>query len=276
MIIESAFWKLPELLTRDYDLLRGTSEATVVHLLAVAILMELNARNVQRPFQYVEVEKPYPIPRRESGVPIRADLFVDLGRIIPKTNDGPMALYGTRALNWIEAKTFFRSIKQGGTPARTANAGKIVRDLLRICLLPGQRLASRYLVLVFSGEPSQSLALQRSNQRERAWLSRLLTEGYIDDVSFNLADEPQSLRKRVGPGFFDSSDSELQFDLKLRTMTFQPKSQDLPSSAFWGYLIRIRFFHIAMPNLSVSFGDEPGQERSGQFIPVRDQILDKL
>jgi len=232
MIVESAFFKLPELLTRDYDLLRGTSEATVVHLLSVAILMELNARNVPRPFEHIEVEKPYPIPKRDGGMVIRADLFIDLAEAIPGVIDGPMALYGARAKNWVEAKAFVSSIKHGSTPDKTGNAGKIARDLLRLCLLPGESLASRYLLIVFSSEPSESVALRTRDQQERIWLTHLLTEGYIDGVEFSLSDEPKSLREALGPGFVGADDLQLEFcdDLTSRTMcgtTCAPARQEV-------------------------------------------------
>jgi hypothetical protein len=275
MIVESAFFKLPELLTRDYDLLRGTSEATVVHLLSVAILMELNARNVLRPFAHIEVEKPYPIPKRDGGIAIRADLFVDFTEAIPGRIDGPMALYGARAKNWVEAKAFVSSIKHGSTPDKTGNAGRIARDLLRLCLLPGESLASRYLLTIFSSEPSESVALRTSDQRERTWLARLLTEGYIDDVELSLSNEPKTLREAMGPGFVDSND--LQVKAKLRTLMFQPRGKRGSSPAFWGYLTRIRSFQIALPGLSTQFGDEPGSERRIEgFKAIRDKVLGRL
>ncbi len=275
MIVESAFFKLPELLTRDYDLLRGTSEATVVHFLSIAILMELNARNVPRPFEHIEVEKPYPIPKPASGIATRADLFVDLAEAIPRVIDGPMAQYGTRAKSWVEVKVFFSSIKHGSTPHKTANTGRIARDLLRLCLLPGNSLTSRYLLTIFSGEPSESVALRTSAQQERVWLARLLTEGYIDDVELRLSDEPKVLREAMGLGFVDSND--LQLNMKVRTITFQPRGERGSSPAFWGYLTRIRHFQIDMQSLSVEFGDEPGSQSStDDFKKIRELVLGRL
>jgi hypothetical protein len=275
MVIESAFFKLPELLTSEYDVLRGTSEATIVHLLSVAILMELNARNIPRPFEHIEVEKPYPIPKQDSGMAIRADLFVDLTGAIPGIIDGPMALYGARAKNWIEAKAFVSSIKHGSTPDKTKNAGRIARDLLRLCLLPGKSLASRYLLTIFSGTPSESVALRTSDQRERTWLTGLFTEGYIDDLQFSLSNEPKTLREAVGPGFIDAS--ELQAKIRLRTLVFQPRGKQGSSPAFWGYLARVRSFRITISGQSVEFGDEPGSTRHDEgFTKIRDELLRRL
>src|SRR5437773_279319 len=49
MLIESAFFKLPELLLSNSD--HGSEvESTIVHLFASALQMEMNARNIPRPF----------------------------------------------------------------------------------------------------------------------------------------------------------------------------------------------------------------------------------
>ena len=56
MILESAFYKLPELLETSAAR-QQVREATVVHAMATAVLMELNARNIQHPTQHVVVEK---------------------------------------------------------------------------------------------------------------------------------------------------------------------------------------------------------------------------
>lgn len=284
MIIENAFLKLPELLIiRDYGRFRDTFEATIVHLFASAVLMELNSRNVPRPFEYVHIEKPYHIPRRKDGSPIRADLFVDLSGAVPRIQDGPLAHYGARAKNWIEVKAFLSSARRGSTPTKTKNAGKILRDLLRLCVLPGANLYSRYLLIVFSGDPSGSIALQRANRRKREWLYSLLTEGYTDNFNLNLEEEPRELTKAVGPGFIRSP--ELQLGLKLRTMMFEPKGINSPEvnkpslPFFWGYLVRIRCFQITISDLDIQFGDEPGQVQrpdTEQFPAIQKEILSRM
>jgi hypothetical protein len=284
VIVENAFLKLPELLIiRDYDRFRDTFEATIVHLLASAVLMELNSRNVPRPFEYVHVEKPYRIPKRRDGSPIRADLFVDLKGAVPRITDGPLAHYGARAENWIEVKAFLSSARRGSTPTKTNNAGKILRDLLRLCVLPGGNLCGRYLLIVFSGDPSRSIALQRENRQQREWLYHLLAEGYTDNLTVDLAEEPRGLIRAIGPGFIQSP--ELQLSLKLRTMMFEPKGIESPegnkpsSPFFWGYLVRIRYFQITIGDLDIQFGDEPGQVRSpdtDQFGVLQHEILSRM
>jgi hypothetical protein len=280
VIVENAFLKLPELLVlRDYDRFRETSEATVTHLFASAVLMELDSRNVSRPFDLVHIEKPYPVP---ADISAKADLFVDLARAVPKAYDGPLAHYGTRAHNWIEVKAFLSSVRGGSKPPTTKNVGKILRDLLRLCLLPGQSLCSRYMLIVFSGQRSESLAMSRRDGKRRKWLDDLLTEGYIDTLRIDLSEEPPHLRAAVGLGFKEATD--LQVGLKLRTMVFEPKGvgasrRDRTQPLFWGYLARIRWFDITVSGLSVRFGDEPGrveQSDPEQFRAVQGQILSRM
>ncbi len=173
MIIEGAFLKLPELLVSNFD--HGdTFEATVVHLLATAVHMELNSRNIPRPFEHVYMEKPYPA-KGKGGRAIRADLFVNLNGAVVITDR--MALYGTRGRNWVEAKAYVGSSRTSGTPATTMNAGKIIRDLLRLCLFPEElqgsiRQNGRYMVALFDGRPSEYMPLT-----DRPWLSSLFSEG---------------------------------------------------------------------------------------------------
>jgi len=255
LIVENAFLKLPELLTSSFDH-SDTFESTVVHLLAVAVLMELNSRNVERPFEHVFTEKPYSV-KDKDGRPIQADMLIKLEGAVPTR--GRMELYGVREQNWIEVKAFLSSVRRGSPPPTTANAGRVLRDLLRLCLLPeelqgGIRQNGRYLLVVFACPPPQSIAMQ-SRSGDRVWLSRLFTEGYTD-LKFDLSDEPKTLREAVGPGFIRFP--SLQGSLKLRTMMFQPEGNK-NDPLFWGYLARIRYFQIGISGLEIEYEDEPGQ-----------------
>ena len=139
------------------------------------------------------------------------------------------------------------------------------------------------MLIVFSGHPSESIALRRKDRQDRTWLHHLLTEGYTDALRIDLSDEPSHhLREAIGPGFIEATD--LQLGLKLRTMVFEPRGVE-PSQGnrtrplFWGYLVRIRQFQITISGLAVQFGDEPGQvERSDveQFMAVRQEILSRM
>ena len=98
MILEAAYFKLPELLmgaSFDFD---GAVEATVRHLYATAILMELIGRGVPKPQEHVTSEKSYPEP--PPGVIARADLMV---RLSGDAFGRRMEQYGTREDRLVDA-----------------------------------------------------------------------------------------------------------------------------------------------------------------------------
>lgn len=272
MIIENAFLKLPELLTSNYDH-RDTFEASVGHFFAVAVLMELQARNIPRAYQHVLKEKPYPT-RTNTGRPIHSDVFVNLNGAIE--TQGRMASYGVREQNWLELKAFLSSTRSTRTVPKTSNAGKVLRDLLRLCILPEEfqgsiRQNGRYFLLVCSDPVKDHLALQK-----REWLSTLFSEGNAE-LHIDLSKEPNTLQTAVGSGFVNSP--ELQADFKVRTMVFQPE-RAIPSPVFWGYLIRILHFDIAVPGCRVVFDDQPGDiwepDRIQSLQNLRHNLLEKL
>ena len=272
MIVENAFLKLPELLTSYLD--HGDAfEATVVHLLATAIHMELNSRNIPRPFEHVYSEKPYPA-RGEDGKAIRVDLFVDLQGAVLITSR--MALYGTREQNWIEAKAFLSSTRAASTPTKTVNAGKLLRDLLRLCLLPQElpgsaRQNGRYMLIVSDKKTSDYFAM-----KDRKWLSDLFSEG-VTDIEVDLSEEPNSLRGGVGPGFIQTHD--LRLNLKLHNLAFEPSNEN-PPPVYWGYLLRISYFQIKVSDFDIQYEDNPeyalDERRVNQFHTIRAEVLKRM
>lgn len=272
MIIESAFLKLPELLTSNFD--HGdTFEATVVHLLATAVHMELNSRNIPRTFEHVYIEKPYPT-KGEDGRAIRADLFVNLDGAVLITSR--MALYGTRERNWIEAKAFVGSTRTSSTPTKTVNGGKVLRDLLRLCLLPQElqgsiRQNGRYMLIVSNSNPSAYIAM-----KDRVWLSRLFSEG-ITEIEVDMLKEPDSLRGAVGQGFIQSP--HLILNLKLQNRVFEP-SDTKPAPIFWGYLTRILRFWIKVSDSEIEYDDTPDyafdEAKANQLQAVQTEVLKRM
>ena len=248
MIIESAFLKLPELLTSTFDH-RDTFEATVVHQLAVAVLMELNSRNIAMPYEHVQPEKPYPM-----GGGWRSDLHIILEGVI--RSSGRMGLYGTRDRNWIEVKAFLSSTRSDQNVARTGNAGRIIRDILRLCLLPEEMLGNirqnaRYMLTLFSNAPSKSIAYSQSDQMERLWLTGLVSEG-TNHVVIDVGNEPKSSRQRIGSGFLQPID--LQLELTIHTLSFEPFGPEM-NPVFWGFLNRIQSFRIATSSYEIVYHD---------------------
>ncbi|NMT03595.1 hypothetical protein HKB22_01435, partial [Vibrio parahaemolyticus] len=72
MIFEQAFMALPEFLTGT-PFKRYQFEGTVVTAFSMAVLQELNARNVPNPVSLLRSEVAYPI-----DIAKRADLHIDL------------------------------------------------------------------------------------------------------------------------------------------------------------------------------------------------------
>jgi len=268
LIIESAFFKLPELLTSSFSH-RDTYEATVVHFLSLALNMELNSRNIPRPYEHIVTEKPYPI-EGDSFRRLQADLFLKLEGAVP--TDARMALYGARPLNWIEVKAYLGSTRKSNSPPKTENVGRILKDILRLCLFPKEwqgkhRQNGRYLILVFSNEPQKSLAF-KSGGRPREWLQPVFSDGE-HEVTIDLSLEQKSFRKVIGPGFMENPD--LQVELKLRTSSFIPNSPT-PGPVFWGYLMRISDFTVKSPDVSIHYEDRPNDNWSSERIEKLEKI----
>ena len=127
MIVEGAFYKLPELLL-GHDSPEGQYEATLASHLAMAVLLELNARNIPMPQRRIHVERPYPVEK--TGPAARSDLYVDLDGVFPP---GPsLSHYGFHTHNWIECKFYARIGRSSSSITKVGNAGLIARDLLSL------------------------------------------------------------------------------------------------------------------------------------------------
>lgn len=276
MIIESAFLKLPELLTSSSSH-ADTYEATVVHFLSLALNMELNSRNIPRPFEHIVTEKPYPV-LGDTNRRLQADLFLKLEGVVP--TKGRMALYGTRELNWIEVKAYLASTRKSNTPPKTENVGRIFKDILRLCILPEElqgkiRQNGRYLIMVFSNEPQKSLAFS-SGGRPREWIQSMFSDG-DHKITIDLHSEQKSFRKVIGPGFINNTD--LRAELRLRTLSFIPDSST-PGPVFWGYLIRIIEYAIKTSNISIDYEDRPydnwNAERIDRLQSIQKYFLENV
>lgn len=266
MIVENAFWKLPELMMSNFDH-ADTYEATVVHLFGVALYMELAARSIPLAYQYVEKEKPYP-----KSQPNQADLMLTL---VPALMNPRLALYGAREKNWIEAKGFFSKTREGPAPPTTQNAGRLVRDLLRLCLLPDEppgaiRQNGRYFLVVADRTFDEYVAMG-GKTGERGWLKRILAPG-THEIVIDLKEEPKSLRGAVGPGF--ESQGDVRMELVTHTSCFAPDYGGLPPQ-FWGCLVRMSRFKIAAGGFATEYEDRPSSSWTGDsaLAAVREEVL---
>lgn len=272
MLIEAAFFKLPEILTSRFDH-ADTYEGTLLSSFVACIMMELNSRNIPNSYEHVVTEKPYPTiaPGQRRW---RADLLLKLEGAVSVR--GRRELYGMRELSWLELKGFFEATRSTSTPPKTVQAGLVLRDLLRVCLLPEElpgkiRQNARYILVVLANAPRESLPFGG-----RAWLEELFREGQ-GQPQVQLRDEPASLRRGVGEGFVSQPDLDVR--LAVQTHVFEPQGT-VPSPVFWGYLIRIRAFRIATPLGDVSFEDIPDDpwphERLERLQVVRNYVVDRI
>lgn len=244
MLIESAFLKLPELMLSNLTN-RGNVEAMVVHHLVTGLQMEMNSRSVPFAYNHITVEKPYP-NQKQSGTVFRADLLFESNGCIPDA--ARLEQYGLRDKQWLEAKTFFSKGKT--KPASTQNIGRIVKDLIRLCLLPEEcpgkiRQNGRYALLVFDKHPSKYLAYS-----DRIWVEKLF-DGRTASISINLTSERASLINSI----VRSSSINSQIDLSLSVTHFEPSSET-PFPIYWGYLIRIDKYSIAINGKAIQSNGE--------------------
>ena len=237
MLIEQAFLMLPELLLSNFD--HGSEvELTIVHLFASALQMEMNARNIPRPFASVLTEKPYEGVAFDRRA-VRADLYVDLSSAV--RFDGRMLAYGVRPKNWIEAKAPLMTGR--GSPA-ALRPRLLIRDYFRLCLLPkewpGTSTAlenGRYLLWILDKNPRETLA-------EDAWVRPVLKPG-VHTVRLDLhsLDEQRAM----------------SLEASVYTLSFEPNPHNAPQPLFWGYLLRIVRFRVW--NKQQSFVADDMQER---------------
>jgi hypothetical protein len=267
MLLESAFYKLPELMSDTQN--SGQVEASVVQYLANALQMEINSRSAPFSYNLIFVEEPYPI-KKSRGSQLRADLLFYAGKAIPSTSQFFLKYYGFRVEQWLEAKTFFRSSGQ----AKTQNLGKIVKDIMRLCLLPEEfqgknRNIGRYLLLVFDKHPRQYLAISN-----RQWAEDLINKEK-GNVEIDLSVERDSVIKQIVNR--DQLSCLLKFSFKR--YAFEPCQDDI-SSLYWGYLYRIEEWSVSIDGDEIestgAFDEEWPKEKIEELDRVRSKFLKLL
>lgn len=199
MLIEQAFYNLPEILTGSgYS--EQEVEAGVVASMSLALLQELNGRNVDNPISVIQAEKAYTKLAKSH----RCDLFVQLHKKL-YVGSKDFSEFGFRYFNWIEAK-FYRHFN------RTQNTVKLFADILRLVVLPdplggkngtmvdesGKVRNGRYLLHVYRGDPTTLLSPDRTKTSKRAWIGKLLEPGFQEILDFDLLAEPKKYFKPIG------------------------------------------------------------------------------
>jgi hypothetical protein len=278
MLIEQAFHSLPEILVgagyakQDYS--RGF-EASIVGAFSLALLQELNGRNVQNPIACLMAEKRY-----LEEMDLRADLNVNLQPL--RSGSEKFADFGFRFNNWIEAK-YFR--KTNGTTPSTKNVGLIVFDLIRLLVLPPHRKdnpkdlsnVGRYFLHVYHGDPiSDSFLSRKRNDKQatgrsdRVWVTKLVAHGPQTLDDFNLDKEKVS--------FWSETDRKLNdAKLKLEIMNYKlTPSTKIQSENYTLILTRIDSGEFEWSGSKVKFEPDRTVVLPGDFNDFQNKICEAL
>ncbi len=275
MIIEPAFFKLPELLL-GHSFPSEQYEPTITTYVSLGILSELNSRNVDNPAARISAERPYPLA---SGFKIaRVDLHVDLSGLYSRGLWH--SLYGMKPSNWVEVKYFGGIGRSRGEETKTENAAYIMLDILRLCLFvreetSPQRENGRYLLCVFNRKPETYVAFRRrGGHGDRDYLISLLTPGMHRGVGFSLDEEPPSFGRVLGVSPRLGA-TNLTLVMDAVTVGFEP--YELKSDyLYWGYLIRIMNYEVMLGELKLTYSDTSEDMWTKEQQQVQDDLCRRL
>ncbi|NTU50204.1 MAG: hypothetical protein HGA87_04855 [Desulfobulbaceae bacterium] len=288
MILENAFGYLPEILTGS-NYAAQAYEGGIVTAVALAVLQELNARNVPNPLSNICVEKLYDMNGFDYGADIskkrylRADMYVDLSRMWVGSKE--LAKFGWRHKNWLEAK-YFRKDKLSSTTACT----HIAADLIRLCTLvspesqaksnlnnkgpvaePGslnfeELCTGRYFLHVYDSDPEGIVG----KGRNRSWLKQLRSPGK-QHLSFKVEDD------KAKKDFVSKIGEELKSIEVNLTVTNFCREQN-PTGGYFCVLSRIDEYSISMKVDGNIMCYEEKQSRTGNqnvtsaFVNIRNKV----
>ncbi len=271
MLIESAFYKLPEILANATEEERPL-EYTITAYLVMAIQAEFNARNVRDPWTLIRLEKRYEPHASRQHIP-RCDLYVgppeaqctkspglqnmSSGENVdvkwgPETMKPEIADYASYLHNWIELKNY--GIVTGSSPG-VRNAGKVLRDILRVVLGPKTPInpadmpAGRYVLVVTCGHPSKCFAFSRRDGSMREWLLDLFDfDRTTFSLTVDLSEEPESLLKEV----LKTRAKQMSVQAKGQKFSFQPLTSGSGFPGFYGVLMRVLSLNIKLEDVDVT------------------------
>lgn len=244
MLLESAFLKLPELMLSSHQH-KGSVEAMVVQHLATGLQMELNCRSVSFAYNHIAIETPYP-NQNQKGTVFRADFLFEATGSVPSASR--LDQYGFKEKQWLEAKSFFGRGKY--SPATTQNIGRIIKDIIRLCLLPEElqgaiRQNGRYILLVFDSPPANYLAYS-----DRAWLKSM-----FEDKSPSLRIDLQAEKPSLVNAVVSRSSINAQIEVGFSKHYFEPTVQT-PLPVYWGYLLRIDRFAVSINGKNIASSEK--------------------
>jgi len=234
MIIEQAFFALPELLLGNYYAVQNY-EAGIVGVFSMAILQELNGRNASHPIRHLQAERRY-----HPDLPRRADLFVNLKKLMVANRR--LSNYGWRHYNWIETK-FYRnkSNAQRHATNKSTHQGQLIADLIRLtCLVPlelgNQDSNGRYLLHVYDDEPEYYLPY-----RDRPWVRGLHLAGRQNILIDQLSGESPTAKGQFGEGL-----ENLQIQATVTNLVNYPVTTPVNEPHYWCVLTRFDAFSVTL------------------------------
>lgn len=253
MLYEQAFMSLPEFLTglpyENFDY-----EGTLMSAFSMAVLQELNGRNINNPISCLRSEVTYPVAPGK-----RADIHLDLEAMNILTPD--LKQYGVYRHNWLEAK-YFR-LNDAGKP--TVDSLKVVllilKDIIRLVTLPPENSfpsseSARFLLHAYQGQPSKHIAEKKTRRGgtagfTRSWARKIRSAG-IQKIDTILAqNEVNQFDTIIGAQL-----RGLELEFQVTNLTYEPRSNE--NCVYWCYLTKIDDF-------KVSLGDEWYERKDGNF-----------
>lgn len=196
MIVEKAFFNLPEIMLGS-GYVKQEYEASIVTAYSLAVLQELNSRNIQNPIAKITAERKYNEISNEVDPSFRYDLDISLKDTF-LGNDN-IYRYGFRFKNCVEAKYFRTS--NNGKPT-TKNVVLLLKDIYRIIFFTLSNNndkkdgIGRYLLHMYKGKVETRLSLNRNqNNKEkrvkRTWIELMISPGVhsITESDFSLEKE---------------------------------------------------------------------------------------
>ncbi|WP_255011816.1 hypothetical protein [Cyanobium sp. Cruz-8D1] len=262
MLIEQAFMALPEFLT-GAPFKKYQNEGTVVTAFSMAVLQELNSRNVPNPVAALREEVNYPFARKW-----RADLHLDLAAM--KIFTPELSSYGYYQNNWLEAK--YSRLNQEGKPSISGLVTTLLllKDIVRICALPPdsspgkESTSGRYLLHAYQGDPFQYFSLRRNSGKkrdEREWITSLLVQGASSIRSLDIhCEKSKTFESHVG-----KHTRLIRMSADVTNIAHSPR--DPSADAYYIVLTRVDNFSIRVGSRclgrrqGVIFGSHPDSAR---------------
>lgn len=262
MIIESAFYNLPEILLAEQS--KEIVEYSLRDMFSLSLLLEFNARNIPFPTRNIKLEKKYPHNNKT-----KCDLVIKLESIADRVVN---AKFGYCEINWIEIKYFGGIGKAKGSETKTENKGKILDDILRLCLFPDElqgqiRKNGRYLICVFNRKPMEYLSYYRTTE----WIKEMFTQG-IKKINIDFNNLQTSTKKAIKSFTINNN---ISLRLTIDTKAFYPFST-VNQDNFYGYLIKIIEYRIVYNNLILDYSDFMAGSWDFKKIELHQNIIKKM